>query len=156
MQAAQSSETPRPLTRLTEEETMFQSTVRQFAREQVGPWVREMDAAGLFRKELIRRERLARDLEIARDIQRYILPPQCPRLGEYDMAVEYHPAREVVIETTEPCYTIDGEVFPTREQRFELRLGPPLQVATLAGPLLRRLLAVDPRVPRRAPARRVG
>ncbi len=47
------------------------------------------------RKELIRRERLARDLEIARDIQRYILPASCPRLDGWDMAVEYHPAREV-------------------------------------------------------------
>jgi len=48
-----------------------------------------------FRKELIRRERLARELEIARDIQRYILPPQCPVLEGHEMAVEYHPAREV-------------------------------------------------------------
>lgn len=47
------------------------------------------------RKELIRRERLARELEIARDIQRYILPPKCPALDGYEMAVEYHPAREV-------------------------------------------------------------
>ncbi len=47
------------------------------------------------RKELIRRERLARELEIARDIQRYILPPKCPTLDGYEMAVEYHPAREV-------------------------------------------------------------
>jgi serine phosphatase RsbU (regulator of sigma subunit) len=48
-----------------------------------------------FRKELIRRERLARELEIARDIQRYILPLQPPALDGYEMAVEYHPAREV-------------------------------------------------------------
>ncbi len=47
------------------------------------------------RKELIRRERLARELEIARDIQRYILPRCCPVLDGYEMAVEYHPAREV-------------------------------------------------------------
>jgi serine phosphatase RsbU (regulator of sigma subunit) len=47
------------------------------------------------RKELIRRERLARELEIARDIQRYILPPSCPVLEGYEMAVEYYPAREV-------------------------------------------------------------
>lgn len=47
------------------------------------------------RKELIRRERLAHELEIARDIQRYILPSQCPALPGYEMAVEYHPAREV-------------------------------------------------------------
>ena len=33
-----------------------------------------------FRKELIRRERLAHELEIAREIQRYILPPGCPSL----------------------------------------------------------------------------
>jgi serine phosphatase RsbU (regulator of sigma subunit) len=48
-----------------------------------------------FRKELIRRERLARELEIAREIQRYILPLQCPAPDGYEMAVEYHPAREV-------------------------------------------------------------
>jgi len=49
----------------------------------------------IFRKELIRRERLAQELEIAREIQRYILPSVCPALPGYDMAVEYHPAREV-------------------------------------------------------------
>jgi serine phosphatase RsbU (regulator of sigma subunit) len=48
-----------------------------------------------FRRELIRRERLARELEIAREIQRYILPPRCPDLDGYEMAVEYRPAREV-------------------------------------------------------------
>ena len=48
-----------------------------------------------FRKELIRRERLARELEIASEIQRYILPPECPRLDGYEIAVDYHPAREV-------------------------------------------------------------
>jgi serine phosphatase RsbU (regulator of sigma subunit) len=48
-----------------------------------------------FRKELIRRERLARELEIAREIQRYILPPCCPDLAGYEIAIEYHPAREV-------------------------------------------------------------
>ncbi len=48
-----------------------------------------------FRKELIRRERLARELEIAREIQRYILPLSCPELDGYEMGVEYHPAREV-------------------------------------------------------------
>ncbi len=47
------------------------------------------------RKELIRRERLARELEIAREIQRYILPLTCPRIEGYQMGVEYHPAREV-------------------------------------------------------------
>jgi phosphoserine phosphatase RsbU/P len=48
-----------------------------------------------FRKELIRRERLARELEIASEIQRYILPPHCPELDGYEMSVEYHPAREI-------------------------------------------------------------
>src|SRR5437867_3010902 len=48
-----------------------------------------------FRKELIRRERMARELEIAREIQRYILPSQCPVLEGYEMAIEYHPAWEV-------------------------------------------------------------
>jgi short/branched chain acyl-CoA dehydrogenase len=45
---------PTPLTQLSEEERMFQSTVRKFARERIGPHVREMDEAGLFRKELIK------------------------------------------------------------------------------------------------------
>jgi short-chain 2-methylacyl-CoA dehydrogenase len=45
---------PRPLTALTEDEKLFQSTVRKFAREQIRPHVREMDEAGVFRKDLIR------------------------------------------------------------------------------------------------------
>ncbi len=48
-----------------------------------------------FKRELVRRERFARELEIAREIQGYILPPHCPALDGYEMGVEYHPAREV-------------------------------------------------------------
>jgi len=48
-----------------------------------------------FRKELIRRERLARELEIASEIQRCILPAGCPQVEGYEIAVEYHPAREM-------------------------------------------------------------
>src|SRR5207249_9547338 len=48
-----------------------------------------------FRKELIRRERLARELEIAREIQSYILPREFPSLDGWEMAAEYHLAREV-------------------------------------------------------------
>ena len=44
---------PSPLTILSEEERLFQSTVRRFAREQIGPHVREMDEAAVFRKEII-------------------------------------------------------------------------------------------------------
>ncbi len=43
----------RPLTVLTEEEKMFQATVRQFAREQITPHVRAMDEAGVFRTDLL-------------------------------------------------------------------------------------------------------
>src|SRR5579872_1748951 len=49
-----SQATPAPLSVLTEEETMFRDTVRRFARERIGPHVREMDEAGVFRKELLR------------------------------------------------------------------------------------------------------
>src|SRR5215469_15210488 len=45
---------PQPLTALTADEKLFQSTVRKFAREQIRPYVREMDEAGVFRKDLIR------------------------------------------------------------------------------------------------------
>jgi len=51
---AQTEAQPPPLTQLTEEERMFQSTVRRFAREQIAPHVREMDEAGVFRKDIIR------------------------------------------------------------------------------------------------------
>src|SRR5437868_3340655 len=43
-----------PLTQLTEEERLFRATVRQFAREQIAPHVREMDEAALFRKDILR------------------------------------------------------------------------------------------------------
>ena len=42
-----------PLTHLSEEESLFQSAVGQFARERLAPHVRAMDEAGLFRKDLL-------------------------------------------------------------------------------------------------------
>src|SRR5580658_3886381 len=51
--APQTEIPPQPLTSLTEEEKLFQATVRQFAREQIAPHVREMDEAGAFRKDII-------------------------------------------------------------------------------------------------------
>ncbi len=45
---------PQPLTRLSEEEKFFQSTVRKFAREQIRPYVREMDEAAHFRQDIIK------------------------------------------------------------------------------------------------------
>ena len=44
---------PMPLTDLTGEEKLFQSSVQQFAREQVAPLARDMDEKGQFRRELI-------------------------------------------------------------------------------------------------------
>src|SRR5215468_6649354 len=44
---------PAPLTVLTEDERLFQSTVRRFARERIRPHVREMDEAGVFREDII-------------------------------------------------------------------------------------------------------
>ena len=42
-----------PLTQLSEEEAMFQASVRRFAAERLSPHVRAMDDAGVFRKELL-------------------------------------------------------------------------------------------------------
>jgi alkylation response protein AidB-like acyl-CoA dehydrogenase len=42
-----------PLTQLSEEESMFQASVRRFAAERLAPHVRSMDDAGIFRKELL-------------------------------------------------------------------------------------------------------
>jgi short/branched chain acyl-CoA dehydrogenase len=49
-----SESAPAPLTLLSEEEKLFQATVRRFAREQIAPHVREMDEAGVFRKDILR------------------------------------------------------------------------------------------------------
>jgi len=43
-----------PLSVLSEEEKMFRSTILRFARERIGPYVREMDEAGVFRKDLLK------------------------------------------------------------------------------------------------------
>ena len=51
--AETSQRSPLPLTALSEEEKMFQTTVQRFARERIGPYVREMDEAGVFRKDLL-------------------------------------------------------------------------------------------------------
>ncbi|HTM51269.1 MAG TPA: acyl-CoA dehydrogenase [Bryobacteraceae bacterium] len=45
---------PAALTVLSEEEKLFQATVRRFAREQIGPFVREMDEAAVFRQDILR------------------------------------------------------------------------------------------------------
>jgi butyryl-CoA dehydrogenase/short/branched chain acyl-CoA dehydrogenase len=45
----------RPLTQLSEEELMFRDSVRQFARDEIGPHVREMDEQGVFRKDLLKK-----------------------------------------------------------------------------------------------------
>src|SRR5690348_3471853 len=44
---------PPPLTILLEEERLFQSAVRQFARERLAPHVRAMDEQGKFRADLL-------------------------------------------------------------------------------------------------------
>src|SRR5436190_3389419 len=54
MPTAQEAEAGRlPLTALSDDEKMFQSTVRKFARERIRPFVREMDDACVFRKDII-------------------------------------------------------------------------------------------------------
>src|SRR5216110_2803502 len=53
MPAIERLEVAAPLTALTEDEKLFQSIVRRFARERVRPYVREMDEAGQFRKDII-------------------------------------------------------------------------------------------------------
>src|SRR5579885_3540110 len=54
MLATEKRPAPLPLTCLSEEEKMFQSSVRKFARERLAPYVREMDKAGVFRKDLLK------------------------------------------------------------------------------------------------------
>jgi short-chain 2-methylacyl-CoA dehydrogenase len=42
-----------PLTQLSEEERLFQASVRKFAAERLAPHVRAMDESGVFRKDLV-------------------------------------------------------------------------------------------------------
>jgi butyryl-CoA dehydrogenase/short/branched chain acyl-CoA dehydrogenase len=42
-----------PLTLLSEEDSSFQASVRQFAREQIAPHVREIDDQSRFKPELL-------------------------------------------------------------------------------------------------------
>jgi butyryl-CoA dehydrogenase/short/branched chain acyl-CoA dehydrogenase len=42
-----------PLTQLSEDEALFQASVRRFARERLAPHVRAMDESGVFRKDLL-------------------------------------------------------------------------------------------------------
>lgn len=44
---------PSPLTHLSEEEILFQASVRRFARERLAPHTRAMDEAGVFRGDLL-------------------------------------------------------------------------------------------------------
>jgi len=44
---------PAALSVLTEEERLFQASVRRFAREQIAPHAREMDEAAVFRKDIL-------------------------------------------------------------------------------------------------------
>ena len=43
-----------PLTALNDDEKLFQTSVRRFARERIRPYVREMDEACVFRQDIIR------------------------------------------------------------------------------------------------------
>ena len=52
--AAQRASAPAPLVSLTEDETLFRDTVRQFADETVRPQVKQMDEKGVFEASLIR------------------------------------------------------------------------------------------------------
>ena len=46
--------TTQPLTALNDDEKLFQTSVRRFARERIRPYVREMDEACVFRQDIIR------------------------------------------------------------------------------------------------------
>jgi butyryl-CoA dehydrogenase/short/branched chain acyl-CoA dehydrogenase len=54
MEASVMSDSPPPLTVLSEEERLFQASVRQFARERLSPSVREMDEKGAFCPDLLK------------------------------------------------------------------------------------------------------
>jgi short-chain 2-methylacyl-CoA dehydrogenase len=54
MPAATTEAPARPLTLLSEEEAMFQASIRRFAKEQIAPHVRKMDEEGVFRKDILR------------------------------------------------------------------------------------------------------
>ena len=44
---------PLPVTTLSEDETIFRDTVKQFAEEKIRPHVKEMDEKGVFERSLL-------------------------------------------------------------------------------------------------------
>ena len=50
---AVTEEKQNPLTELTEEETLFQKSIADFAQQEIGPQVSDMDAEGRFAPEII-------------------------------------------------------------------------------------------------------
>ena len=48
------------------------------------------------------------------------------------------PAQQLIVETDEPYYTLDGEILTSVDRRFEIRLGPQLHVVTLGQGMRRR------------------
>ena len=54
MLAAGNSAAALPLSHLSEEERMFQASIRRFARERLAPHVRAMDEPAMFRQDLLR------------------------------------------------------------------------------------------------------
>ncbi|RPJ83876.1 MAG: response regulator, partial [Acidobacteria bacterium] len=100
-----------------------------------------------FRRELIRRERMARELEIAREIQRYILPPCCPQLPGYEMAVEYHPAWEVGGDLYEFHYSSETQVLQAVVGDVSGKSVPAALYGAVFSGQLRALLA-EPKTPK--------
>jgi hypothetical protein len=58
-------------------------------------------------------------------------------------------ARTLLVDTPEAHFTIDGEVFASAGRRFEVSLGPPLNLATLAAnrPKIKRAPAPPAKAP---------
>lgn len=102
-----------------------------------------------FRRELIRRERLARELEIAREIQRYILPPSCPELPGYEVAVEYHPAWEVGGDLYDFHLSPDRQILQVVVGDVSGKSVPAALYGAVFSGQLRTLLA-EPRAPKEA------
>jgi sigma-B regulation protein RsbU (phosphoserine phosphatase) len=66
-------------------------------------------------RALLEKERLEREMALARDIQRSLLPETVPRLPGFDIAV-----------TNEPCYEVGGDYYDF------LPLGPDVLLAVIA------------------------
>lgn len=125
------------LTLLHDRPQLFLSITRQIIAR-----LRESDQHGL--AILLAQERLARELELARELQASLLPDPLPAPPGYTLAAAYHPAREVGGDLYDVVPVSGGRLAILMADVWDKGLGAGINMA-VARALIRSQLRRDPR-----------